>query len=83
MINYFFKFSLRLSEFAELIRELSKDKVLSNWKPEHQQAFIQMKKEIASAPILTYYNPKKETTLQTDDSINGLSACLLHDAKLV
>ena len=40
-----------------------------------------MKKEIARAPILAYYNPKKETILQTDASINGLCACLLQDQK--
>ena len=54
-----------MSELAEPIRELSKDKVPFNWGPEPQAAFIQMKKKIASAPILAYYNPKKQTTLQT------------------
>ena len=43
----------------------------------------QMKKEIVRAPILTYYNPKKETILQTDASIKGLDACLLQDQKPV
>ena len=42
-----------------------------------------MKKEIASAPILDYYNPKKQTTLQTDASIKGLGVCLLRDSKPV
>ena len=83
MINYLAKFSMRLSELAEPIRELSKDKVPFNWGPEHQQGFVQMKKEIASAPVLTYYNPKKQTTLQTDASIKGLGACLLQDSKPV
>ena len=50
------------------IRELSKDKVLFNWGPEHQSAFTQMKKEIANAPKLAYYNQKKQTVLQTDAS---------------
>ena len=36
MINYLSKFSLRLSEIAEPIRELSKDKISFNWKHEHQ-----------------------------------------------
>ena len=36
-------------------------------------------KEIVQAPILRYYNPKKETVLQTDTSIKGLGACLLQD----
>ena len=42
-----------------------------------------MKKEIASAPLLAYYNPKKQTTLQTDASIKGLGACQLQNSKAV
>ena len=34
-------------------------------------------------PILAYYNPKKETILQTDTNIKGLGACLLQDQKPV
>ena len=44
MINYLSKFSQRLSELAEPIREMSKDNVSFNWRPEHKQAFTQMKK---------------------------------------
>ena len=40
-----------------------------------------MKKEIAAAPILAYYNTRKQTILQTDASIKGLGACLLQDPK--
>ena len=83
MINYLSKFLARLLELAELIRELSKDEVPFNWGPEHHTVFKQIKKEIIRAPILAYYNPKKETTLQTDASIKGLGACLLQDQKLV
>ena len=67
----------------EPIRELSKDKVPFNWGPEHQEAFNQMKKERVRAPILTYYNPKKETVLQTDASTKGPGACLLQEQKPV
>ena len=68
---------MRLLELAKPITELSKDKVPFNWGPEHQEVFNQMKREIARAPILAYYNPRKETVLQTDASIKGLGACLL------
>ena len=81
MGNYLSKFSARLSELAEPIRELCKDKVPFNWRPEHQAAFKQIKRENVRAPILAYYNPKKERVLQTDASIKGLGACLLQEQK--
>ena len=83
VINYLPKFSARLSEIAEAISKLAKDKVTFNWGPEHQSAFTQMKQEIVSAPILPYYNTKKQTVLQTDASIKGLGTCLLQEEKTV
>ena len=65
MINYLSKFSARLLELALPIRELAKEKVAFNCGPEHQAAFKLVKKEIAVAPILAYYDPKKTTVLQT------------------
>ena len=38
-----------------------------------------MKMEIAKASVLAYYKPKKQTELQTDESIKGLGACLLQE----
>ena len=79
MINYLSKFSARLSELAEPIRELFKEKVPFNLGPDHQDSFTMMKKEIAKAPVLAYYNHKKWTVLQTDASIKCLGACLLQE----
>ena len=81
MINYLSKFSTRLSELSEPIRELSKERVPFNWGLEHQEAFNVIKKEIAQALIVAYYDPNKETILQTDASIKGLGACLLQQGK--
>ena len=59
-INYLSNFLPRLSELAEPIRELSKDKGPCNWGLVQQAAFTQMKKEISSAPVLAYYSSKKQ-----------------------
>ena len=83
MINYLSKFSPRLTEIAEPIRELIKEKVPFNWGPEHEESFTMLKSEISKAPVLVYYNPQKETVLQTDASIKGLGACLLQEEKPV
>ena len=81
MINYLTKFSPRLTELAETIRELVKEKGPFNWGPEHQESFTMLKKELVRVPILAYYNPQKETVLQTDASTKGLGACLLQGKK--
>ena len=58
MVNYLSKFSARILELAEPIRDLCKEKVPFNLGPEHDGAFLLIKKEITTAPILAYYNPK-------------------------
>ena len=72
-----------MSELAEPIQELSKEKVPFNWGPQHEVSFKLVKREIANAPILAYYNPRKSTVLQTDVSIKGLGTCLLQDKRPV
>ena len=83
MINYLSKFSAQLSELAEPIRELSKERVPFNLDPEHEEAFCLIKKEVTTAPILAYYNPNKPTVLQTEASCKELGACLLQNEKPV
>ena len=81
MINYLTKFLLRLTKLSEPIRELIQEKMPFNWGPEYQESFAMLKKELVRAPFLAYYNPWKETILQTDASTKGLGACLLQDEK--
>ena len=57
MINYLSKFSPRLTEIAEPIRELVKEKVPFSWGPEHEESFTMLKREVSKAPVLAFYNP--------------------------
>ena len=77
MVNYLSKFTPRLSELAECLRDLIRINVPFQWGPEHTEAFAGIKQEIIHAPVLKYYDPKKPNVLQTDASIKGLGACLL------
>ena len=83
MVNYLSKFSAQLSELAELICELSKERVPFNWGLEHDEAFSLIKKEVTAAPILAYYNPNKPMVFQTDASCKGQGVCLLQNEKPV
>ena len=49
------------------------------WGPEHTEAFQLLKREISTAPILRYYDPRKPVVLQTDACTKGLGAVLLQD----
>ena len=79
IINYLSKFSAWLSE---LIWELSKERVLFNWGPEHRKAFNAIKKELVKVPVYAYCDPNKEMVLQTDANIKGLGVFLLQNGKL-
>ena len=83
MVNYLSKFSAQLSDLAEPICELSKERVPFNWALEHEEAFCLIKKEVTAAPILAYYNPNKAMVLQMDASCKGLGACLPQNEKPV
>ena len=79
MVQYLSKFSPRIAEIAEPLRYLMKKHAPYTWGPEHNHTVNSIKKEIVQAPILRYYDLKKETVLQTDASIKGLGTCLLQD----
>ena len=48
-----------------------------------QVAFLKTKEEISRNVTLPYFNPRSDTTLQTDASKKGLGAVILQDLKPV
>ena len=46
-------------------------------------AFLKTKEEISKNVTLPYFNPRSDTTLQTDASKKGLGAVILQDSKPV
>ena len=82
LANQFGDFTDQISKHASPLRDLLKKNVKFQWLPEHESSFQNLKKILSSVPVLKYFDPKKETILQTDASKNnGLGFALLqkHD----
>ena len=62
------KFSPSLAQEAESLRDLLSTKNSWLWTPNHQQAFDEIKRVLASPPVLAHYDTRKLTKLRTDGS---------------
>ena len=80
-INYLAKFLPKLSEVMEPIRRLTRKDIQWQWSTEQDKAFQNVQKLVTEAPILSYYDPSNELTIQCDASQSGLGAALLQNGR--
>lgn len=73
-MNYFARFAPNLAEVTAPLRHLLRRDTGFKWDTAHEKAFQQMKETITAepGPVLAYFDPKKEVTLEMDASKNGL-----------
>ncbi|CAI5660683.1 unnamed protein product [Oreochromis niloticus] len=83
MVNYLAKFCPHLSDHCDLLRQLTHKDSEWNWTTRHDDAFQRLKETIAEAPVLKYYCPEEELTVQCDASDKGLGAALMQKGKPV
>jgi hypothetical protein len=83
MVQYLGKFLSKLSDMTKPLRKLTEDEAEWNWTKECQAAFEKTKSTIAKAPLLSYYDVKKEVTIQCDASESGLGGVLLQEGRPV
>ena len=81
MLNYVSKFMPKLSDIAEPSRPLLSKEIVWDWTAEHNKCFEKLKSVLCQAPILAYYDEKKELILSVDASSKGLGATLLQDGR--
>lgn len=79
MVTYCVKFIPHFSDISEPLRELTKNDVQFQWNEQHEQSFNKIKELLASAKVMAYFDPEKETELVTDASPSGLSAILMQN----
>ena len=79
MVNYLSKFAPNLSEITSPLRSLLKKEIEFLWDEPQSRAFKRVKQTITQSPVLAYYDPKKELTLEVDSSKDGIGACLMQE----
>lgn len=83
LANYMAPFIPNLSTLTDPLWELLKESCQFDWSPAHQEAYNKVKDSISSEATVTYFDPKKEITLQVEALLKGLGAALLQDIKPV
>ena len=80
-VNYLAKFLPKLSEIMEPIRRLTRKDTPWRWSEEQDNAFRKIQHMVTEAPVLSYYIPNNELTIQCDASQHGLGAALLQNGR--
>ena len=70
-----------MSELTALLRSLLTKGVEFIWSHEQEAAMKKIVNILTSAPVLGFYDAKKDIVLATDASQNGLGACIMQDGK--
>ena len=83
MITYLAKFTPQLSEITKPMRDLLKENIEFIWDTPQQTALRKVKDAITSQPILAFFDPHKEITLEVDASKSGLGAAIFQEGKPV
>ena len=77
MTNQLGKFSHRVSDLTQPLRELLSSKKTWTWGHSQEEAFSKLKAELARPTVLALYNPRAPTKISADASSYGLGAVLL------
>ncbi|KAI8480674.1 hypothetical protein Bbelb_415670 [Branchiostoma belcheri] len=82
-VTYLAKFLPKLSDICEPLRKLIAKENEFEWTETHESILETLKKMVSAAPVLRYYDPEEELTLQTDASSTGLGAAITQDGQPV
>ena len=80
-VNYLAKFAPNLANVAQPINNLLKKDVDWNWSECQERAFQDIKKIISQAPLLAFYDPNKELTIENDACEYGIGSVLMQQGR--
>ena len=81
MVNYMSKFLPQATNVLHPLYNLLKKDVPWIWSESQTNAFESIKEMIVDSPVLSFYDPNKELTLENDASEYGLGTALIQDGR--
>ena len=79
MLTYLTRFAPNLATLTAPLRDLQKADFV--WDARHDTAFQKIKDVLTNSPVLAYFNPDIDVTLQVDASKYGIGATLLQEGR--
>ena len=83
MTTYLARYCPNYSEVTAPLRQVLAQENEFRWDERHTAALEEIKQLLTTAPVLGYYSPHEEVTLQCDSSSYALSAVLLQNGKVL
>ena len=80
-VNYLSKFVPKLSEVMHPISNLTRPDADCTWDSVHDKAFEEIKCLLTQVPVLAYFSPTKELSIQCDASGQGQGAALMQEGR--
>ena len=78
-IQYLSKFIPNMSEVDEPLRKLLRKDIEFHWEKPQQSSFDKLKELCCTTPVLAFYDPNKDLTIQCDASSFALGGVLLQE----
>jgi len=79
LINYYGRFVKNLSSITFPLNQLLQDDVEFDFNKSCEQAFVEIKKQMQTNTVLTFYDPKVPIIVAVDASPLGVGAVLCHE----
>ena len=81
MVNQLSKFTPKVAELSQPLREILSNKKMWMWDSAQEIAFERLKEELIKPTVLAIYNPEAPTKISADASAYGIGAVLMQQSK--
>ncbi|CAA0817348.1 Uncharacterized mitochondrial protein AtMg00860, partial [Striga hermonthica] len=83
LAGYYRRFIEGFSKIAQPLTNLTKKVVRFDWSPQCEESFQELKRRLATAPVLSIPDPTLEFTIYSDASKMGLGCVFMQQGKVV